>query len=273
MTVDQLEGIAVDGGLRLAVADQDQLGGPWRRLEAGLPVGLWLGHGSSVRAERAAAGSARVVRAPPTTRGDLMGIIRKTLSVSTLGVVSFRSKKELLRRAEKARRAAEAELGEQQSARAEADRRVAEAERRVARAELIAVREAKAAAKASKGSKGSGGRGRRGRKQARSARAREALGDLIATAQPAAEDTAAKAGRGAREGSQARKKLAERAQDEAGRRGRRAARKLRAMEDAVAPRVEAARDRAEAIKDDLVDLGETVVADVRDRAEEVRSRT
>ena len=43
-----------------------------------------------------------------------MGIIRKTASISTLGIVSFRSKKELLRRAEKDRLAAEAALSREQ---------------------------------------------------------------------------------------------------------------------------------------------------------------
>ena len=39
-----------------------------------------------------------------------MGLIRKTLSISTLGIVDFRSKKEQIRRAEKAQRKAEKQL-------------------------------------------------------------------------------------------------------------------------------------------------------------------
>ena len=48
-----------------------------------------------------------------------MGLIRKTVSIGTLGIVPFRSKKEQLRRAEKAYREAEAELAGEQAARAE----------------------------------------------------------------------------------------------------------------------------------------------------------
>ena len=39
-----------------------------------------------------------------------MGLIRKTVSIATLGIVDFRSQKEQVRRAEKAQRAAQAEL-------------------------------------------------------------------------------------------------------------------------------------------------------------------
>jgi hypothetical protein len=85
-----------------------------------------------------------------------MGIIRKTASIGTLGIVSFRSKKELLRRAEKGKRAAEAELEREQAARSEADKRVSAAEKRVQKAELAALHEAQAAAKAK--SKAKGGR-------------------------------------------------------------------------------------------------------------------
>ena len=74
-----------------------------------------------------------------------MGIIRKTVSIGTLGIVPFRSKKEQLRRAEKAHREAEAELAGEQAARAEVDKRLAEAEKRARQAELLALQQAKKA--------------------------------------------------------------------------------------------------------------------------------
>ena len=72
-----------------------------------------------------------------------MGAIRKTMSVATIGLVPFRSKKEKLQRAEKASELAELELRKEQEARAEADRRVALADERVRAAESVLVREAK----------------------------------------------------------------------------------------------------------------------------------
>jgi ElaB/YqjD/DUF883 family membrane-anchored ribosome-binding protein len=63
-----------------------------------------------------------------------MGMIRKTLSVSTLGLVSFRSTKELLQRAERARLGAERELMRERTARLSAESRVSAAERRLDRA-------------------------------------------------------------------------------------------------------------------------------------------
>ena len=72
-----------------------------------------------------------------------MGAIRKTMSVATIGLVPFRSKKERLQRAEKASELAELELRKEQEARAEADRRVALADERVRAAESVLVREAK----------------------------------------------------------------------------------------------------------------------------------
>src|SRR4051794_30178223 len=72
-----------------------------------------------------------------------MGLIRKTLSVSTLGVIPFRSKKEKLRRAERATRDAESELERERSARAHAESRISEAENRVKKAQLAALHAAK----------------------------------------------------------------------------------------------------------------------------------
>ncbi|HJR25630.1 MAG TPA: hypothetical protein VJ804_09165, partial [Acidimicrobiales bacterium] len=72
-----------------------------------------------------------------------MGVIRKTASISTLGLVKFRSKKERLKRAEAAERIANDELEAEKAARAAADERVAEAERRAKKAELAALHEAR----------------------------------------------------------------------------------------------------------------------------------
>lgn len=201
-----------------------------------------------------------------------MGIIRKTLSISTLGVVSFRSKRELLRRAEKNRRAAESELDREQVARAEADRRVAAAEKRVQQAELTALREAKVAAKAKAKTKTPS---RRGRRRARRggdqlSGARDLLGDLVAAAQPVVQDQAKAAGRGARKAAKAARQTAETAQREASHRGRRARVRVRAAEQAMAPHVEAARERAGSLKDDLLDLTSTATTEVKERAEALR---
>jgi hypothetical protein len=76
-----------------------------------------------------------------------MGIIRKTASISTLGIVKFRSKKERLRRAESARQSAADDLAAEQAARTAAEDRVAAAEKRARQAELDAVHEAKRADK------------------------------------------------------------------------------------------------------------------------------
>ena len=73
-----------------------------------------------------------------------MGVIRKTLSVGTLGLVSFRSKKERLRRAERSQHHAEASLLEEQAARIAAEARITAAEKRVKQASADAAHAAKA---------------------------------------------------------------------------------------------------------------------------------
>jgi hypothetical protein len=195
-----------------------------------------------------------------------MGIIRKTLSVGTLGIVPFRSKKELLRRAEKDRRAAEAALTKMEAARAEVDRRLAEAQKRVKQAELTALHEAKVAAKA----KEKGRRGRRGRRRAE--RARTAIGDIVGAAQPIVEEQAKAAGRRARKAAKVSQKAAERAQHEARRGGRRARARMHEVEHAMAPHVEAAAERALTFKDDLVERTATAADKLKERAEAARER-
>src|SRR3546814_18594570 len=105
-----------------------------------------------------------------------LGIIRKTLSISTLGIVPFRSKKELLHRAEQGQQAAQEELAVVQAARAAADRRVADAERRAKQAELVAVHEAKIVRQRGRG------RGRKAPQDSKAVQHRDELGPQHATA-------------------------------------------------------------------------------------------
>lgn len=191
-----------------------------------------------------------------------MGIIRKTVSISTLGLVPFRSRKELLRRAERDRRAAEAQLAREQMARAVLDQRVAEAEKRVQKAELTAMHEAKLAAKA----RGKGARGRRGRRARKTAL--ERFGDLVEGAQPIVEEQAKAMGRRARKAAKASRHAAERAQREATRGGHRARARMKELEATMAPRVEAAAERAQAMGGDLKERTAAVAAQVKERAAE-----
>ncbi|MGQ0615573.1 MAG: hypothetical protein ACT4PW_01035 [Acidimicrobiia bacterium] len=63
-----------------------------------------------------------------------MGLIRKALSVGTLGTVSFHSNKEKLRQAERSRRDAEAALDQAEMARVAAESAIAAAEKQVKQA-------------------------------------------------------------------------------------------------------------------------------------------
>jgi hypothetical protein len=72
-----------------------------------------------------------------------MGMIRKTMSIGTLGLVSFRSKKEKLRRADRARRDAEATLEHERAARVNAEQRIDAAEKRVKHASAAAAHAAR----------------------------------------------------------------------------------------------------------------------------------
>lgn len=74
-----------------------------------------------------------------------MGLIRKTLSIATLGIVDFRSQKELIRRAEKAQRTAQADLADVEAARIATDKRLAAAEKRARDAEALALQQAELA--------------------------------------------------------------------------------------------------------------------------------
>jgi hypothetical protein len=63
-----------------------------------------------------------------------VGLVRKTLSVATLGSVSFRSKKEKLQRAERSCRDAESALEREHMGRVAAEGRIVAAEKRMKRA-------------------------------------------------------------------------------------------------------------------------------------------
>jgi hypothetical protein len=153
-----------------------------------------------------------------------VGLIRKTVSISTLGIVPFRSKKERLRRAEKARDAATEELAAVQAARAAADVRVSAAEKRANQAELLALHEAKAAnRRRRRRHEARVEHGRKARKQAmKKARhaavgVREGVDDLVGAAQPKVEAGLAAAREGRRKAGKVARRGGRRAQRRAGR--------------------------------------------------------
>jgi hypothetical protein len=173
-----------------------------------------------------------------------MGLIRKTASISTLGLVKFRSKKERLRRAESAQQAAELDLAAEQAARTAADKRVSDAERRAKQAELAALHEAKLAQRRRRHRHEDRARGRRRarRKAGRKTRhaevtMRESVSDLVSAAQPVVAAGAEKARRG-------------------GRAARRQAKRAAAQ---MAPRVEHAAAVAKDKASDLADRAKDVV--------------
>jgi thioesterase domain-containing protein len=148
-----------------------------------------------------------------------MGMIRKTLSVSTLGLVSFRSKKEKLARADRSRHEAEVGLEREHKAREAAEIRVAAAEKRVKHATSESARTA-----------------HRLEKVKRRNRRRAGVAELLANTEPAVRG-GADAVRSA--GSDAAKRGRK-----AGRRARRAAAKATvATKDAVSPTIEKAATR------------------------------
>ncbi len=110
-----------------------------------------------------------------------MGVVRKTMSVGTLGVVKFRSKKEKLRRAERSRRDAEVALEREHSARAAAEERISAAEKRVLRALADAGQAAKQLDKSKK--KQSKHQTKRRHRRA------EKVSELLASAEPMVRTT------------------------------------------------------------------------------------
>jgi hypothetical protein len=158
-----------------------------------------------------------------------VGVIRKTVSISTLGIVDFRSKKEQLRRADKAHRAAQAELIGEQAARAAADKRIAAAEKRARQAELLALQQAKKADVAS-------GK-RRDRRKAAASQAIEAIEGFVSASTPVVEERAKDLGRRGRKAASKAAKRAEaagaEARKQARKQGRRARKKLDEVSDAA----------------------------------------
>lgn len=99
-----------------------------------------------------------------------MGFIRKTLSVGTFGVVSFRSKKERLRRAERSQRDAEASLDDEHAARLAAEGRISGSEKRAKRASAQAAH--------------AGRRLERSNRRSRRHRKSETIGDVLGAVEP-----------------------------------------------------------------------------------------
>ncbi len=158
-----------------------------------------------------------------------MGLIRKTFSVATLGVVSFRSKKEELRRAERARRCAEKALERERSARESAQRRIATAEDRLKHATGEATRAARRLEKIDKKN-----RPERGRRTA------GAIESIVGAAEPlvhsgahAAHDAGARVGRARKAAGRSARKATKQTK----RSLRKAAKSTREFVDPVAARV------------------------------------
>ena len=138
-----------------------------------------------------------------------MGMVRKTLSVGTLGIVSFRSKKEKLRRAEH-------ELAKEQRQREDAESRVAAAEKKLKHATASAAKRDKKLEKA-----------QAKRRKRRAAR----LGELVSSAEPIVHQTAGAVRGAGAEGARRGRRAARQAQ-------KRAQRAARSTKDVVGPRAE-----------------------------------
>jgi chromosome segregation ATPase len=96
-----------------------------------------------------------------------MGIIRKTLSVTTLGVVGWKSKKELLAETESDLAAARADLAETSAVRAALQERLESVEHKLKGSELHALHDAKSARRDERR------RMRKGQAEAKAAKARK----------------------------------------------------------------------------------------------------
>ena len=147
-----------------------------------------------------------------------MGMIRKTLSVSTFGLVSFRSTKEQLQRAERACSDAERALEREHAARVSAESRVSAAERRLERATDAAQHAAERLGRA---------------KAKRSNRRAERVQSLLDNVEPASKRARAAAKKSARHARRNTKRTLLQAQDVA-----------RSTKEAVSPQIERAVARA-----------------------------
>ena len=197
-----------------------------------------------------------------------MGLIRKTASVATLGIIPFRSKKEKLRRAEKAHREAQVDLAGEQAARAEADKRLVAAEKRARQAELQALQQAKRADVAR-------GKRKERRRKARS-EARAAIEDLVGSATPVVEERAKDLGRRGRKAAAKAAKRAEAAAEEARKQakkqGRRARKKMVDLTEAASPKIESLRGDAVALGNEAIIRGSELAGQARAKASERAER-
>jgi hypothetical protein len=150
-----------------------------------------------------------------------MGLIRKTFSVGTLGMVSFRSKKERLRRAERSQGDAEASLQKEHAARVAAESRIATAEKRVKQTSAEAAQASKRLAQSKR-------RSRRRRKG-------ETMGEILAGLEPLVRSGAESALRAGTDATERSRRV--------GRRARKAA----------APHAEGLVSRADAAIDKLTE--------------------
>ena len=161
-----------------------------------------------------------------------MGIIRKTLSITTLGLVGWKSNKELLAEAEAELATTRADLEQTSAVRSSLQERLADVEKRLTGTELLALKEAKAARKAER---------------------RRHRADVLSSAGKEAEARAAKA----RKEAEARAEEARAKLHHASKSARRSARKA----------AKRARKRAEHLADDarhqVDDVATTVRAKVR----------
>ena len=171
-----------------------------------------------------------------------MGLIRKTLSISTLGLVSWHSKKERLAAVSAELDLTRADLEQATEKHAKARERLAEAERRAREAELLALRDARRAR-------------RSGRKEIRSkvGRRRVAAATLRDKVNPLLDST--------RESTQRFAAEHQPALDDAVSEAKARGRKARA---AAEKRAKKLRKRAKA-------TAEETAASVRDRADELTS--
>jgi hypothetical protein len=179
-----------------------------------------------------------------------MGVIRKTMSITTFGIVPFRSKKEQLRRADRAYLDAQAELAGEHAAREESDKRLAAAEKRARQAELLALQQAKKADVA---------RGKRSaRRRAKAASAIEALEDLVSTATPIVEEKAKGLSRRRRKAAEKATKRAEATAEEARKQARKQAKR--------------AKEGSRRARKKMIDLTDDAVTKGGELAEQARTK-
>jgi len=185
-----------------------------------------------------------------------MGLIRKTVSITTFGIVPFRSKKEQLRRAEKAYRSAQVELAGEQAARTASDQRVAAAEKRARQAELQALHQAKKA--------GAKKPTRKDKRRGLAAQAVEAIEDLMISASLAVAERAKELSRRGRKAAAKATKRAEAAAEEARKQAKKQSKRAKAHG-------RRAKKRVIDLTDDAVTKGTEMADQAKTKASELVS--